>query len=79
MTLFAVMAYVYDEMIDICKPGDFIELTGIFRCSPIRINPRLRVVKSVYRGYIDANSVRTDHLNRFLIPVEEMEGPAADG
>lgn len=75
----AVLAYVYDEMVDICKPGDFIELTGIFRASGVRLLPRTRTLKSVYRVYIDANSIHKDQLNRYLISAAEMEGPAADG
>ncbi|XP_055388899.1 uncharacterized protein LOC129617886, partial [Condylostylus longicornis] len=73
-----LLAYVYDEMVDICKPGDFIELTGIYRASGVRIVPRMRTLKSVYRVYIDVNSIHKDHLNRFLIAESQMVGPAAD-
>lgn len=74
-----MVAYLYDDLVDTCKPGDFVELTGIFRASGVRILPRVRTLKSVYRNYIDANSIHKDHLNRYLVAEADMEGPAADG
>lgn len=75
----SVLTYVYDETVDVCKPGDFVEVTGIFRASGVRLFSRVRTLKSVYRVYIDANSVFKDHLNRYLVENAEMEGPSADG
>ena len=36
------------------RPGDRIEVTGIFRAVPHRSNPHMRTVKSIYKTYIDA-------------------------
>ena len=44
MTLIA-----YDDLVDVVRPGDRVEVTGIYRASPIRVNSRHRTVKSVYR------------------------------
>lgn len=73
-----VMAYLFDELVDAAKPGDFIELTGIYRASGVRVVPRMRSLKSVYRTYIDVNSIHKDHLNRFLVSQQDLNGPAAD-
>jgi DNA replication licensing factor MCM4 len=44
---------VYDELVDFAKPGDRITVTGIFRSVPVRVNPRQRTVKSLFKTYID--------------------------
>lgn len=74
-----VMAYVFNELVDAAKPGDFVEITGIYRASGVRVVPRMRTLKSVYRTYIDVNSIHKDHLNRFLVAEQDLSGPAADG
>jgi DNA replication licensing factor MCM4 len=50
---------VYDDMVDAAKPGDRVEVTGILRASPVRVNPKMRTVKSVFRTYIDCIHVST--------------------
>lgn len=50
---------VYDDMVDAAKPGDRVEITGILRASPVRMNPKMRTVKSVFRTYIDCIHVTT--------------------
>lgn len=30
-----------------------VEVTGIFRAVPKRVNPKMRVVRSVYKTYVD--------------------------
>ncbi|KAG6041038.1 hypothetical protein E4U41_006128 [Claviceps citrina] len=54
----SVSVCVYNELVDFCKAGDRVELTGIFRASPVRANPRQRVVKSVYKTYVDVLHVQ---------------------
>lgn len=46
----------YDKLVDFVKPGDRCEVVGIFRAQGLRINPRLRNTKSVFRTYIDVVS-----------------------
>ena len=48
-----VTLYAFDDLVDIGRPGDRVEVTGIFRAVPIRSNPRRRSVQSVYKTYID--------------------------
>lgn len=54
----SVSVCVYNELVDFCKAGDRVELTGIFRVSPVRVNPRQRALKSVYKTYVDVLHVQ---------------------
>lgn len=49
---------MYDTLVDSTKPGDRVEITGILRASPVRLNPKKRTVRSVFRTYIDCVHVR---------------------
>ncbi|KAL6358187.1 hypothetical protein LRP88_08367 [Fusarium phalaenopsidis] len=49
----SVSVCVYNELVDFCKAGDRVQLTGIFRVSPVRVNPRQRALKSVHKTYVD--------------------------
>lgn len=48
-----VKLYAHDDLVDSVNPGDRITITGIYRATPVRINPRQRNVKSVYKTHID--------------------------
>lgn len=54
----SVSVCVYNELVDFCKAGDRVELTGIFRVSPVRVNPRQRALKSIYKTYVDVLHVQ---------------------
>lgn len=49
---------VYDELVDVSKPGDKIVVTGIFRSVPVRVNPRQRTMKSLFKTYLDVVHLR---------------------
>lgn len=49
---------VYDELVDVCKPGDRVIVTGIYRSVPVRVNPRQRTMKSLFKTYLDVVHVR---------------------
>ncbi|KAJ3044786.1 hypothetical protein HDV00_000661 [Rhizophlyctis rosea] len=52
---------VYDDLVDVAKPGDRLEVTGIFRGIPVRANPRRRAIKSLFKTYVDIVHIkRTD-------------------
>lgn len=44
---------VYDELVDSCRAGDRVEVTGIFRSTPVRVNARQRAIKNLYKTYLD--------------------------
>ena len=48
----SVSLCAYEELVDVCKAGDRIEVTGIFRSNPVRINPRQRTIKALFKTYI---------------------------
>lgn len=54
----SVSVCVYNELVDHCKAGDRVQLTGIFRVSPVRVNPRQRAIKSVHKTYVDVLHVQ---------------------
>lgn len=43
----------YDELVDLAKPGDRLTVTGIFRSVPVRVNPRQRTIRSLFKTYVD--------------------------
>lgn len=49
---------VYDELVDVSKPGDRLVVTGIFRSVPVRVNPRQRTMKSLFKTFLDVVHVR---------------------
>ncbi|EJU01310.1 MCM-domain-containing protein [Dacryopinax primogenitus] len=55
---------VYDELVDLSKPGDRLTVTGIFRSIPVRVNPRQRVIKSLFKTYLDIVHVKRANAQR---------------
>ena len=51
----------YEDLVDYVKPGDRVEVIGIYKAMGIRTNSMQRTLKNVYRTYIDViNYVKTD-------------------
>ena len=55
---------VYDELVDLVKPGDRVVITGIFRSIPVRVNPRQRSIKSLFKTYVDVVHVKRTNISR---------------
>ncbi|KZT64472.1 MCM-domain-containing protein [Daedalea quercina L-15889] len=55
---------VYDELVDVSKPGDRLAVTGIFRSIPVRVNPRQRTLKSLFKTFLDVVHVRMTSSDR---------------
>lgn len=49
----AIILYAHNDLVDSVQPGDRITATGIYRAVPLRVNPRMRNIKSVYKTHID--------------------------
>ena len=52
-----VVLYGHNDLVDYVSPGDRVAVTGIYRATPLRVNPRQRNVKAVYKTYIDCDPV----------------------
>lgn len=50
----------YDELVDLAKPGDRLSVTGIFRSVPVRVNPRQRTMKSLFKTYLDVVHIQVE-------------------
>ena len=48
-----IALYVRDDLVDSIQPGDRVEVTGIYRAVPLRVNPRTRNFKAVYKTHIE--------------------------
>ncbi|PKX98725.1 MCM DNA helicase complex subunit MCM4 [Aspergillus novofumigatus IBT 16806] len=69
----SVSLCVYDELVDVCKAGDRVEVTGIFRCNPVRVNPRQRTQKSLFKTYVDVLHVQKIDRKKLGIDVSTIE------
>ncbi|EPQ28882.1 uncharacterized protein PFL1_03683 [Pseudozyma flocculosa PF-1] len=73
----------YDELVDVSKPGDRVEITGIFRSTPVRVNPRQRSLKSLYKTFVDILHIKRSSGKRLGVDLstrdesEQAEGRGA--
>ena len=49
---------VYDELVDVSKPGDRLIVTGIFRSVPVRVNPKTRTIKNLFKTFLDVVHIK---------------------
>ncbi|KAK8886288.1 DNA replication licensing factor, mcm4 component [Tritrichomonas musculus] len=54
----SIAAICFEDLVDYARPGDRVEITGIWKAVPSRINPRVRTLNAVYRTYIDVIHIR---------------------
>jgi len=59
-----VIVYAHDDLVDAVQPGDRVYVTGIYRAVPMRVNPKMRNVKSVYKTHIDVVHFRKSGSDR---------------
>jgi DNA replication licensing factor MCM4 len=74
----SVSLCAYDELVDVCKAGDRVEITGIFKCNQVRINPRQRSVKNIFKTYVDALHIQKVDKKRMGIDVSTIEQDMAE-
>lgn len=73
----AVSLCCYDEMCDVARAGDRIEVTGIFRSVPVRVNPRQRTIKSLYKTYVDVLHIQKVDKKRLGQDTSTLEAEVA--
>jgi DNA replication licensing factor MCM4 len=69
----SVSLCAYDELVDMCKAGDRVEITGIFKCNQVRVNPRQRSVKNVFKTYVDCLHIQKVDKSRMGIDPTTIE------
>ncbi|KAJ4303428.1 MCM DNA helicase complex subunit [Kalmusia sp. IMI 367209] len=74
----SVSLCVYDELVDVCKAGDRVEITGIFKSDQVRINPRQRSVKNIFKTYVDALHIQKVDKKRMGIDASTIEEELAE-
>jgi DNA replication licensing factor MCM4 len=55
----SVVTFCFDDLVDACQPGDKVEVTGVLRAQPVRINPKVTKLKSIYKTYVDVIHFRS--------------------
>eukprot|EP00747_Dinoflagellata_sp_TGD_P163328 gnl/TRDRNA2_/TRDRNA2_181893_c0_seq1.p1 gnl/TRDRNA2_/TRDRNA2_181893_c0~~gnl/TRDRNA2_/TRDRNA2_181893_c0_seq1.p1 ORF type:complete len:873 (-),score=176.23 gnl/TRDRNA2_/TRDRNA2_181893_c0_seq1:54-2672(-) len=68
-----VVICVYQDLVDQVRPGDRVEVTGIFKAAAVHPERGRRVQSSVYRTYVDAIAIAAEHKGRIDVSVEEYE------
>ncbi|EEP76115.1 vacuolar transporter chaperone 4 [Uncinocarpus reesii 1704] len=69
----SVTLCAYDDLVDVCKAGDRVEVTGIFRSNPVRLNPRQRTIKSLFRTFVDVLHVQKVDRKKLGIDASTIE------
>lgn len=63
-----VAVCVFDDLVDQVRPGDRVEVTGIYRASPVRPIRAWRQCSSVFRTYVDAIAIASERKGRVDTP-----------
>merc|ERR1719408_454310 len=74
-----VVIYCFDNLVDQVRPGDRVEITGIYKAAPCRPVSRLKLCNSVYRTYLDAITIASESKTRMDAPVDEFDLVDAKG
>ena len=69
----------YEDLVDHVRPGDRVEITGIYKAMGVRVNQHKRTLKNVYRTYIDAVTYVKSDKKRFEVGEQELKDDKATG
>ncbi|XP_021286254.1 DNA replication licensing factor MCM4 [Herrania umbratica] len=71
-----VSLLMHDKLVDAGKPGDRVEVTGIYRAMSVRVGPTQRTVKSLFKTYIDCLHIKKTDKSRMMAedPMEVDNG-----
>lgn len=68
-----VVIHCYDDLVDVVRPGDRIEVTGIYRASLVRPMRNWSKCSAVFRTHVDAIAVAAESKGRIESPPEQLE------
>lgn len=68
-----IALYVRDDLVDSIQPGDRVEVTGMYRAIPLRVNPKTRNVKSVYKTHIEVLHFKKKDIKRLYEVNDEAD------
>jgi len=68
-----VVICCFDNLVDQVRPGDRVEIIGIYKAAPFRPVSRLKMCNSVYRTYVDAITIASESKIRMDAPVEDID------
>ena len=71
--------FAFDDVVDAVRPGDRVEVTGIFRAVPRRPNPKMRSVRTVYKTHLDVVHFRLLALDEHATARADLRGSVNDG
>lgn len=66
-----VTIIMYDDMVDGCKPGDRVEIIGIYRAQANRVSRGRRVLLSLFKTYVDVVSITSSTKHKAYV-AEDM-------
>ncbi|KAM0045603.1 putative DNA helicase [Helianthus debilis subsp. tardiflorus] len=72
-----VSLLMHDKLVDAAKPGDRVEITGIYRAMTVRVGQTQRTVKSLFKTYIDCLHIKKTDKSR-MDPTETEPSPTQD-
>ncbi|XP_074335653.1 DNA replication licensing factor MCM4 [Apium graveolens] len=75
-----VSLLMHDKLVDAGKPGDRVEVTGIYRAMTVRIGSSQRTVKSLFKTYIDCLHLKKTDKSRMNAedPMEVENGSSTN-
>ena len=68
----------YEDLVDAVRPGDRVEITGIYKAMGVRVNANKRTLKNVYRTYVDVVTYVKSDKKRFELGEHELKEERAD-
>ncbi|GMM30181.1 MCM DNA helicase complex subunit [Martiniozyma asiatica (nom. inval.)] len=74
----SVSLCLYDELVDSSRAGDRVEICGIFKSSPVKINPRQRTLKSLFKTYLDVVHIKKVDKHRLAVDASTIENEIRD-
>lgn len=60
----------YNDLVDSVQPGERVTVSGVYRATPVQVNPRMSNVFSVLKTFVDVVHFRKIDSNRLRV-VEE--------